>query len=473
MYATRGDPRLSPDSITYLSVAEHLRTGVGMSDFTRVPLTVFPPVYPLLLAPGGDSLLWVRLVGALSMALCCWLLFVLVEPRVSTPVAVVAVAGFGLSVGMVLVSSSTVSEPVYIALSLTMLVVLRRDPLTLWWCAVGGAVAGACFLTRYAGISSVITAVVVVAVVTRRWIPVLVTGTTAAVVATTWLARNAIATGTPLGPRFAGGLSESLRVILRSPLDSIGVGLGLEPSSTWALVVGGAVLCIVAAGAVVIARSPPVSATDLGMVVLAVTSFAVPVVARTRTASDVSPRVMSPMLACTFYFGAVLVQSGLRRAVGRSVAAVATVAVAWSSWQGLVYAAELPALASSGWRSLYSEQLYDEIDALPAETVVITNNPWGVWWQNRREPTLMAFTRPRVGNSHRPIEADELLELACTSPTTLAWFSTLQNAGDGPDERRPDLYEILLIEITVEVPGGALYRVTPLDPRGCPSVSDR
>jgi hypothetical protein len=300
---------------------------------------------------------------------------------------------------------------------------------------------------------------------------VLVTGATASLLATTWLVRNAIATGTPMGPRFAGGSSESLRVIVRRPRDSIGTGLGLEPNSPGAVVVGSVALGIGAAGAVVVARRPTMSATDLGMLILAVTSLVVPVGARTRTASDVSPRVMSPMLACTFYFGAVLVQSGLGRAIGRPVAAVAAVVVAWSSWQGLVYAAELPDLPSSGSRSLYSGQLYDEIDALPAETVVITNNPWGVWWQNRREPTLMAFTRPRVGNSHRPIEADELLGRVCAGPTTLAWFSTLQNAGDGPDERRPDLFEILVLERTVEVPGGALYRVSPRDPEACPSVS--
>ena len=33
LFATRGDPRLSPDSITYLSVAEHLRRFYGPSPF--------------------------------------------------------------------------------------------------------------------------------------------------------------------------------------------------------------------------------------------------------------------------------------------------------------------------------------------------------------------------------------------------------------------------------------------------------
>ena len=48
--ATRHDPLLSPDSITYLSVADHVRAGHGLTDFTGKPMAVFGPVYPLLLA---------------------------------------------------------------------------------------------------------------------------------------------------------------------------------------------------------------------------------------------------------------------------------------------------------------------------------------------------------------------------------------------------------------------------------------
>ena len=46
LIATRADPLLSPDSITYLSVADHVRSGHGLTDFTGKPLAVFGPVYP-------------------------------------------------------------------------------------------------------------------------------------------------------------------------------------------------------------------------------------------------------------------------------------------------------------------------------------------------------------------------------------------------------------------------------------------
>ena len=111
--------------------------------------------------------------------------------------------------------------------------------------------------------------------------------------------------------------------------------------------------------------------------------------------------------------------------------------------------------------------MHDLIDELPADAQVLTNNPWGVWWQNQREPTLFAFTRPRPGNSHFPISGERTLELACTMPTYLAWFPDLMNAGDGPDERRPDLLEVVDLHLQDVVPGGQLYRCVPRDPAAC------
>ena len=45
----------------------------------------------------------------------------------------------------------------------------------------------------------------------------------------------------------------------------------------------------------------------------------------------------------------------------------------------------------------------------------------------------------------------------------------MDNAGDGPEERRPDLYEIVNLEATAKVRNGVLYSVTPLDPAQCAS----
>ena len=63
VYATRHDPVLSPDSISYLSAAALFRSGRGLTEFSGQPLTVFGPVFPMLLAAGGRNLQWARVVG--------------------------------------------------------------------------------------------------------------------------------------------------------------------------------------------------------------------------------------------------------------------------------------------------------------------------------------------------------------------------------------------------------------------------
>ena len=108
-------------------------------------------------------------------------------------------------------------------------------------------------------------------------------------------------------------------------------------------------------------------------------------------------------------------------------------------YQGVAFAARFPDLApgGAGYKPQFSPQLYDAIDALPADARILTNNPQRVWWFTDREPTLMGFTRPRPGNSHYPLDADDTVHEACSGRSYLAWFDSLQNAGDGPEERRP------------------------------------
>jgi hypothetical protein len=234
-------------------------------------------------------------------------------------------------------------------------------------------------------------------------------------------------------------------------------------------VIGVAVIVLLAVATWVVCRRRPLDPIDIGIIVLAVVSVLVPLAARIRTASDISPRVMAPLLPCLFYLAAVVVDAPTRAAVRRVVYAAAIGVVVCNTALGLAAASNFPDRGSSGSRTIFSADLHDEIDGLGEDVQVITNNPWGVWFQNRREPTLFAFTRPRVGNSHRPLEADELLALTCSQPTTLAWFSGLLNAGDGPDERRPELYEQFAVTRIVTVAGGALYDITPLDPSTCPA----
>ena len=162
--ATRRAPHLSPDSMTYLSAAAHLRSGLALSDFTGEPLTVFPPLYPLMLAPGGTSLLWVRIVGALSVAAATLLMSVALRRRVRPLAAVAGAVAFGASQGLVRVASAAWSEAPYAAISLGMIVVLGTTRMTPRVAALGGMIAGLGFLTRYAGIGLAATGLAMVVV---------------------------------------------------------------------------------------------------------------------------------------------------------------------------------------------------------------------------------------------------------------------------------------------------------------------
>ncbi|MDP6418785.1 MAG: glycosyltransferase family 39 protein [Candidatus Krumholzibacteria bacterium] len=66
-------PGVTPDSVYYLSTADSLADGKGFLQFDGTPYTFWPPLYPLLISLGSllaiPQLLWVRLLGALCIAL--------------------------------------------------------------------------------------------------------------------------------------------------------------------------------------------------------------------------------------------------------------------------------------------------------------------------------------------------------------------------------------------------------------------
>ena len=478
VFATRHDPRLSPDSITYLSVARHLRSGEGITDFTGDPLTIFPPLYSMLLAPGGTSLVWVRVVSAVLAAASAVLLFWLLRHRVGRPVAIGATIAFSFSRGIVMISSFAWSELPALVLALAVLVVLAdRDRLTARWCVVAGVLAGMTFLTRYAGAGAIAaggTVIVVAAWPGGRSRAIRLVGlfTTAVVaVCAVWVIRNLVVVGQPLGPRFEGGTTESFDVLIRRPFRSIGqLVLGDDVEGEFALRTGLVVSALIVVGGAVFTRRDrrPI---DAGVMVFAAAAFLLPVVARLATSNDISPRVMAPVLLPLVYFAAVGTEGLLslakspRRWVGRCGVGVASFVVAAVVWQGATYASTFPDLASSGSRRLYSPELFDAIDELDPDATVITNNPWSVFWVNRRDPVLFGFVLPRSGNSHYPISADRIARLACGGPTYLAWFPTFLRAGEVPRERLQDrfgLFDLVELRSVRKMAGGELSRVVPI-----------
>ena len=472
--ATRHDPLLSPDSITYLSVADHVRAGHGLTDFTDKPLAVFGPIYPLLLSPGGRSLVWATMIGAAAIAAGSVLMGLLLRRRVRPAVAVAGALALGASQGLVRMASMVWSEAPYAAIALTMLVVLSRRPMTTRTAAIGGLLAGVGFLTRYAGVGLVATGAVMIAATTwntdERATLIKRLGafaSSAITISALWVVRNLVKAGQPLGPRFEGGADEPLSRTIHLALVGTGhivMGDGWSDSAKarigTAVVIGMAVLVILAV------RSRKAVALDLGMATFAATSFIVPIVARMATANDIELRVMSPMLIPLVYLAGVTFDRLFTR---RVVALAGTALLGWWMYQGAAFAVRFPDLtpAGSGYKPQFSPQLYDAIDALPANARVLTNNPQRVWWFTDREPTLMGFTRPRPGNSHYPIDPEHTVQEACTGRSYLAWFGGLHNAGDSPIDRRPDLVALVDLQLETSVPGGQLYRIAALDPATC------
>lgn len=489
LIATRHDPLLSPDSITYLSVAKHIREGHGLTDFTGKPLAVFGPVYPLLLAAGGRSLAWATVVGVASIAVGSALMGALLHRRARPIVALAGALAFGASQGFVHMASVVWTEAPYAAIALATLVVLKRNTTTRTL-ALAGLLAGLGFLTRYAGAGAIATGAVMVAasawrtdqreelgvelreelrIVLRRDLikQLAIFLATAAGVISLWIVRNLIETGQPLGPRFEGGVDEPLSRTIHLAFVGTGHIVVGDGWSEAALDRIGTV--VVLAIVVLMALALPsrrATSLDLAMAAFAATSFVLPIVARVITANDIELRVMSPMLIPLIYFTSVTFD---RFCTTRVVAIAGAGLLGWWVYQGAAFAVRFPDLApgGAGYKAQFAPKLYDAIDSLPHDARVLTNNPQRVWWFTNREPTFMGFTTPRPGNSHYPLDAEQTLHEACSGHSYLAWFDSLQNGGATPQQRRPDLAALVDLHLETPVAGGELYRLSPHDAASC------
>jgi hypothetical protein len=351
---------------------------------------------------------------------------------------------------------------------------LSRKPTTIRSAAIGGLLAGIGFLTRYAGVGLVATGAVMIAASTwvardrRAFVRQLGAFTTGAVaISSIWIIRNLVETGQPLGPRFEGGANEPLSRTIRLALIGTGhIVVGDGWSEAARARIGTAVLIALALLVAIALRSRKAIALDIGMATFAAMSFVVPIVARLATANDIELRVMSPMLIPVIYMASVTLDRLCNR---RSLAVAGTALLGWWMYQGVAFAARFPDLETggAGYKPQFAPRLYDIVDALPADARILTNNPQRVWWFTHREPTLMAFTRPRPGNSHYPLDAAHTVQEACSGRAYLAWFDSLQNAGASPQERRPDLVTVVDLHLETSVPGGDLYLLTPLDTSSC------
>ena len=470
--STRNGPILSPDSITYISAAESLRSLAGFIDFTGEPLTHFPPIFPLLLVPGGRSLLWASIIGVICSAAIAVLLYNLFELRVRSSAALVGTALYVLSQAAARIESMVWSETPYLMFALATMYVLSRQSPTTRSAAAAGILAGLCFLTRYAGAGLVLTGLVMVIVATmedkhhlrRCTISYL---TAPAALASLWIARNLFATGEPLGPHFEGGAGESLPLLARRTARAFGrLVIDLDTAGSVAEPAGFVVLIGLLVAAIFAFRRNPRNTLDVGMATFAVMSIVLPVVSRAVAGTDVSARLLSPTLIPVVYFAVVAINRISQNKLLLGLAAAG--ALVWSA-HGIDTALHGPdRLGGSAANPQFSSQLYPLVADLPPDANVLTNNPQRLWWSARRFPVSFAFTQPKAGNSHFPLSPTETVRRACSADAYLAWFSELDNAGGvGPAELRPDLAALITLVPVESVPGGQLFELAVNDRVKC------
>jgi hypothetical protein len=175
--ATRQGVGLSPDSLQYLEASESVVAGQGLTtigwDGQRIPLTHYPPAYPLLLSAGSWLGLSFETTARVSNVVLFAATLVLIglivrriapHPSWAAPAAVFVAA---LTHDLVVVHSMAWSEPLYLTLTLGGLfaLALALDRHSLPLLILAAAAAAAASVVRYVGVANI----GVVGLVTLLW----------------------------------------------------------------------------------------------------------------------------------------------------------------------------------------------------------------------------------------------------------------------------------------------------------------
>ena len=161
---------LSPDSVTYISVARSLSAGKGLTLYNSAPLIGYPPVYPVALSLveltfGVDPVEGARFVNALIFGLIICLSGILFRRHlVSPPFVLVGLASVTLSPVLFERSSYALAEPLFILWTLIFLLLLESylNKRSVKLLLLLGTFAGLASLTRYIGLSCALTGAVAI-----------------------------------------------------------------------------------------------------------------------------------------------------------------------------------------------------------------------------------------------------------------------------------------------------------------------
>lgn len=201
---------LYADSINYIAVARNLLAGDGFANYGGDPYTLYPPLYPLLLAAGLGALDPAQIAAALNAILFGITIFAvgifLLRRLASRPLAIWATLALALAVPLADIASFAMSEPAFILATTLALICAHRylhhgNTSALLWAAMFCALA---WQTRYIGIAAVgvvglALLLGLAAPITRRAQDAAIFALITALPMAAWLLRNALATGGLIG----------------------------------------------------------------------------------------------------------------------------------------------------------------------------------------------------------------------------------------------------------------------------------
>jgi len=482
LVATRAGPTITPDSTSYLSAAQNLAAG-RYSDFTGQALTQFPPALPALLVvghwlgiSGENAARYVNAGSFVGIVLLTWLLAR--RHARSTPLALAATGFVAFSSRLLQVANKALSETLFILVVLGFLVILENVPSSsrrrgLMLCGAAGALSGAAFLVRYAGITLVVSRIATLAIwwwrerrpgYSRR---LAIFAGTATVLPLLWTARNAASGADDLfGRRVA--YSQSLTTLARATSRAISILFLPQGASTRLTDLVVASLIVGGAGAVCFSQRDSNQRWPLApMAVFVLVYIAFVPLSNRAAGSDLTVRIMSPIyvpvvVLAVSYVDRVLVRTRMttvrtvrRLAVGAvsvclAILAIAVTHVAWTD--GRAQRVEVLSRDESDLARVVGE--------LPDEAFVASNNPFALWYISRHQPIVFSPGAIIPGLNRRPISAASLTQHACTTPTYLAWFGT----PDEPSGRRElptELADKVGFTVLAAVGDGVLYRIEP------------
>jgi hypothetical protein len=438
--STPHGPGISPDSALYLSVAEKLGSGHGLTGYGNEVLVAFPPGYPLLLAvldllPGVSPLSAARVGDAVLLGLIVLASWGLLRAMVlSEPLRVAGLLLVATATTVVRSASFAWSEPLFILVSLGAIWALWRAverPASWGWLVAAVVAAEAAFFVRYVGLVLVPLGAVAFLVGGRRWRAV---GFAAAAGAgpATWMARNAALSPGPFGPRdpvttsFGDTLPDVARALgrlvapfeLASPLRAIALAL--------ACVLGGWALVAARRG-----RGP--AAPVLTWLLLGFAALHLLVLVGASASTEIEwtdDRLLAPVLVPALLGGLGLVDAAVRerpdwrRSGHAAIAACAAVLLlaagfAWSSLKWLQEVSDGVGYAAPRWRN---SQLARLVAAGHLGGTIFSNSPDAIFQLTGVDARCWPRNLAPGGCSGTPTSERDAVDRLKARPARVVWF---------------------------------------------------